>query len=463
MPHPLLILGLVLVVLRSEGISSWLGIDGRTLAVSAAIPGCLAVAIMSAIRVRRAAAAFAQQPSRRALAIVGTRTTSGLTSLALVFAIACGTFGWPGHVAELLGDPPALDELASLLPLIVGMVVIWHANSLAQAQLMEMDLLRRIDQGLPVRPLPTPAQLTVERVRVALLAPLVPMLLILAWSERGPDLLSSVLGRTLTAQQATLAQLAGALSVLLVAPRIMLALWPATPLGPGPLRSQLDAMRRLAGVSRVDIRLWRTYTGAVNAAALGVLPGLRAILLTEELVERMRVEQVLGVVLHELSHLRRKHVLWYGLTLLGPGSLIGPTLALVGLPHAATGGLGTALELGLLLGVVGLVSRCFEREADADAAEWLGSVVALPGSDRPGGRPLGVHVMASTLERTAELNGVSLDRFTFTHGTMAQRIASLHQTVDDPRRLSLPRRRGRWVRAAIAIASTATVSLLILP
>lgn len=141
---------------------------------------------------------------------------------------------------------------------------------------------------------------------------------------------------------------------------------------------------RLMGLSKRlhgGVRDIRSYQGrsqrAANAAQVGILPGLRYILVSDYLLENMTDDEVDAVVAHEIGHARGNHVglkllgivaVWTGLAAIS-GSAIGS-----GSSNASVAGAITpfAFIVALIL-VQGVIGIHLEQRADDAAASAVGA------------------------------------------------------------------------------------------
>jgi len=121
---------------------------------------------------------------------------------------------------------------------------------------------------------------------------------------------------------------------------------------------------------------------------------------------------------------------------------------------------GIALPLGLIAGVLvfGFVSLRFERQADAFAVKHMAGDISLGGegiliSEDAAG------AMSESLRQVARYNHISLDRFTWRHGSIAQRIAAIHGlTGRSTRKLPIDRQ----IRIIKIVSLLAIVGLIVL-
>lgn len=278
----------------------------------------------------------------------------------------------------------------------------------------------------------------------------------LAWFTNGNDgLILSLLGGWLLV-----------LALLIVLPLVLLPLWGARPLPEAELTRQLTA--DCAGAAR--LRVWSTPGGPVhNAMAIGLVPGLRWVLVSEDLLRDLPPDQVRAVVGHELGHHRHGHLkayLWFALAamvgswgaltiLVGSADATGQPLSMgfgsggelrPGLLYQLPGIAalpGEAVLWGALLGcaavnirlIFGVISRACEREADIAGAEVAGPAA-----------------MAGALQTVARLSGTPEDEPSWRHRPIRERILFLRALSRDPGLAALHRRYVRDMRLAIIAA-----------
>ncbi len=253
------------------------------------------------------------------------------------------------------------------------------------------------------------------------------------------------------------------LALLAVLPAALAVLWGARPLPDDELARSLAADCRRAGVPDARLRLWRSPGGSVhNALAIGLLPGMRWVMLSEDLLRDLPPEQVRAVVAHELGHHRHRHLLiylwfafacllakWGAFVLLVEGAswsepgLVWSLPGVAALPFEAVAGavvVGCVLVCWRLL--FGVVSRGVEREADLAGADLAGHAA-----------------MAGALRTVARLSGTPEDAPSWRHHPIRERVRFLEAAAADPALASLHRRSARSMRLAI-IVSLALVAAL---
>ncbi|RMH23706.1 MAG: hypothetical protein D6693_10940 [Planctomycetota bacterium] len=394
--------------------------------------------------------------------LAASRGVIGVAYLAAVFGA-----GWLDAVRGAVGDWVLIDELVAMLPPLLAYTAGWWSYAPIERRMHEAVTFRALDTGAPVHAFPGRWAYTLERLRSTALGALAPILLILGWSEGVTQLAgaSGLLDRLGDAEAAAAmagAQLVGAGLVLALSPPIIVRIWGATRLPNGPLRDRVRELCRRAGARVGGVRVWRTRGVVLNAAVLGLTPGARTLLLTDGLIERLEPAQLDAVILHEIAHIRRRHIPWLIVALVVPFAAAMITAEGVGrivgaaepAPQWAQG-LAVAGSMLVALWVFGRVSRLFERQADAFAAASLaraeGSAVVTPAA---------AQAMSGALERVARLNHIPPGKFMWRHGSIATRRRRLGDLVGAPvEALHVDRRVRRVKLALVALAAVAAAGL----
>lgn len=330
--------------------------------------------------------------------------------------------GWLDAVRAAIGDLVFADELAALLPPLMLLAAIWWSYEPIDRRVHEALLVRRLDQGGEIHPPVSRARFVWAHARHQVLLVAAPLALVMLWAEGVAHLHDRFFPSRDHAAAAV--QFAGVLAIFIASPALMRRIWDSVSME----GSQTAAMvRDMCRQYRVRVRgpyLWRTGGGVINGAILGVLWPFRYMLFSDGLVEHLSFEHLQAVSAHEVAHVRRHHLPWLALSVLATLVASGWVLSLA--EHASRRVLPVVLadppvldkiEAGLVLvaaGLVfGLVSRRFEWQADAFAAQHL---------SRAGGAdavtPEAAGAMAATLERVATLNGLSQRRFSYRHGSI---------------------------------------------
>jgi Zn-dependent protease with chaperone function len=184
------------------------------------------------------------------------------------------------------------------------------------------------------------------------------------------------------------------LSLLIVPmtlPWLVRLAWKTEPLE----NAQIRELLRAVGYRRVEVRYWLTRRSISTAMVVGFIPGARMLVLSDSLLEQLTPKQVSMVVLHELAHLRRGHLLWRLLSMLPLCCLLMVDLDTTWAVH------GVLIVVGGLFAAFSLrwISHWTEFDADRYACELAMSVKAkqLP------------HVPASLIEARQGLASALLE------------------------------------------------------
>ena len=435
-----LLLILVAVVLLPTDL-----VTGRhELAATVTIGGALALIV---------SAAMISMVLRRGLRGADARSTLRRASLVqrlflwmavgLVVVAVLG-FGLRDAVRGVIGNPPLLDEILTMAPALVVIVVTWWIFHPFERHARESMILRQLDEGVAVQAPPGRVAWISMQIRTQMLILLVPIALLAFVGEVVRGILQERSGDP-TWLSALISGLA-IVPVLVLAPWLVVRIVGAKPLPPGEVRSTLEQMCRNAGVRVRNLLLWPTGGAVINAGVTGVVAPLRWVMLTDGLLETLRREQVMAVMAHELAHARRHHMPWMVLSVIALASglafLVDPLVMEIRDWRIEAGGVletierdlgvvdlaATALVLGGTLIGFGWVSRRFERQADAFAA----SALSTDSEERP--LPMvtadGVDAMSSALLEVSDSNGVPSKRFSWRHGSIASRVGHLQSLVD---------------------------------
>lgn len=377
------------------------------------------------------------------------------------FAFWCITSDGVGAVEAHIGSWIGLDEaLAATPPLLALLAVAWAEHPLHDRMRQAM-MVRQLDEGGAMERPPTRSESTTSQARAMLAMPLVPVFLLVSWHETTGTMTSLPVWLTRTID------IGGTLAIITIAPAIVVRVLGTRSLETGELRERIDDLCKQMGARIRGVRLWTNPSA--NAAILGLLPWARYMLVTEPLLRGMPRHELDAVVAHELAHVRQHHVLWIVLTTLAMVTALSfgqpmLTAGIVGV--GVTPGVSEILSILVALGVAvlgfGSVSRMIERHADARAAVAVGQeVAASQGESTTRVHPGGPASMAAALDRVCALNGVDPRRWSFRHGSVAQRQRALARLPGLPVD-SLPiDRRVRILRWATVLALAGMGSFLL--
>lgn len=257
--------------------------------------------------------------------------------------------------------------------------------------------------------------------------------------------------------------LAAALVAMPLFLRIFLGL---VPLPDGPLRHRLDAKARALRFRFSDVLLWNTRQGVANAMVTGVLPWLRYVVVTDQLLAELNDDEIEAVFGHEVGHMKHHHMAFYmifiatSLMLLGALWSVGawwlhsietPSWLRAWMDEDSLHTAAVWLSLGVvslyILIVFGWLSRRCERQADI-----FGCKTASPTA------------FISALEKVADLNGIPRERPGFfswwQHSTIADRIDFIRRMQADPALEPAFQRRLGWTKWSLALGLIGLVALI---
>lgn len=430
-------------------------LDGWRLALASVLPYALPV-VLAWGACRMGLRTMRRRPERAGRALMRANMVISFARLLVValFFFTLFGLGWLTWLEGKLGELIIVNHLLALVPPLAAAVAMWAAWYPIERRLREQGMIRQIDAGEPVHAMPSRGAYVVEQVRHHLLLMLVPMLAILAWVQTMEAVLPS---STLHSAPGTLLIIAGAVGVFAFAPLMIRVIWNTAPMPAGPLRQRLLNLCHRHAVRVRELLLWRTSSGMVNGAVMGLVGHLRYILLTDGLIERLSDRQVEAVMAHELGHVRRRHMPWLAVCALGTlgaattlidllvrgvamTGLIEPLRQSLLMADPARASASENLVMAGLLGVgllgwgvaFGYVSRRFERQADTFAVQHL----AEKRVDAEGGPAVideaSVEAMAGALRSVAELNAVPAGRRSWRHGSIQWRVDYLRSLIGTP-------------------------------
>ncbi len=408
------------------------------------------------------------------------------------------SLGWLTLVRAGVGDLVVVDEALVMLPTLLIVLACWWLHHPIDRRLREATIMRRADQGLPVYPLMSRGRYVFNQARHQLGILLVPLLILMAWSESIQHFADQ--GRISYTAALWLTPL-GAGAMFVLSPPLLTRVFDTVPLPPGSIRDALQEVCDTHGIRVADLRLWRTGGHVINAAVMGLVPRLRYVLMTDGLLDQLHRPHVEAVMAHELGHVKHRHLIWL---VLFAGLLLGGCFSLADTVVARTTDavwMQTACVIAALLlwaWAFGWCSRRIERQADVFAAKHMSraqgsgvrdlerqstvtrnpdprnpdprnpdprnpdprSPTPDPRSPTPDPRtptftPDGISHVVAALGRVAELNHLRPSRPSWRHGSIAQRQDYLLTLIDRPvHRASVDRVMHRLQAASIAAVVT---------
>ncbi len=305
----------------------------------------------------------------------------------------------------------------------IGALAVWYP---LEQRMLAASTIRRLDDGSSVQPMLTRGGFVVARLRMTVLLTLAPIAI--------PVCVGGVVGEIAERMQQgsgepcmEMATLVSALLLFMLAPLLVGTALGLRALESGDLRSRLQELAKRAGTNIRSVYIWPTGGVVANAMVLGVIPGTRAVILTDRLLETLRDDELDAVVAHEIGHIKRNHLLWFIVVILASftlgGLLVEPLWSLL-LELLPLGTLASSQELirfgisfAIGLWIFGFASRRFERQADAFAVQLLsaGERTATPTKEA-------ISAVSGALARVCDVSGVAPSRHSWRHGSIQSRI-----------------------------------------
>ncbi len=254
--------------------------------------------------------------------------------------------------------------------------------------------------------------------------------------------------------------------VLLFFPPLVRRLWGCKKFPEGDLKEYLDSVCARQGF-KSEYYLWPLFEGRVlTAGVVGIVPGLRYILITPALLETLSRPELEAVMVHEIGHVKKRHLLLYVLLIAGFSLLAGmvaePLVYLllsfkflntlvIKYGIAAENMLSIVGSVPLLIFMVvyfryvfGYFIRNFERQADLYSLSAIGT-----------GRG-----MVSAFEKIALLSGDIRDQPNWHHFGIGERIDCLEQAEKEPTRVERHDRKVRYSLLTYVIVVIITAFLV---
>ena len=256
------------------------------------------------------------------------------------------------------------------------------------------------------------------------------------------------------------------LFVLIFFPPLVRRLWGCQKLPDGSLKRDLDVFCATQNFT-ADYYLWPLFEGRMlTAGVMGIVPGLRYILLTPALIETMSKAEIEAIMAHEIGHVKKYHMLLYVSLIVGFSLLIGmlaePFIYMLLSLHSlnkliAVSGISVEMALTLVGAVpllifmllyfrfiFGYFIRNFERQADLFSLEVIGNGQA----------------MVSAFEKISILSGDIRDQRNWHHFGIGERIDCLEHAEREPEQIKRHNRKVQYSLFAYAAILLLTVVLV---
>jgi Zn-dependent protease with chaperone function len=227
-------------------------------------------------------------------------------------------------------------------------------------------------------------------------------------------------------------------------PSLVVRLWGCKTLPDGSVRQSLEAFCARHGFRVGDFKLWPLLGGEMlTAGIMGILPGLRYILITRGLLSLLDREELEAVVAHEMGHVKRFHLPFYLLLFLSFFQVAlsyhdlyvnllsfailrsEPLLAMASKNDSVGMTLVSIVYMGPILLVLILFFRFifgfFMRNSERQADLYALKVVGHP------------YTLISSLEKIAHASGRIHDLPSWHHYSIRERTDFLWQSFQNPR------------------------------
>jgi len=218
--------------------------------------------------------------------------------------------------------------------------------------------------------------------------------------------------------------IAGIVVILFLSPIMLSFILPARRMQDFELLDSVMFVAKKAGVRLSSVLVWNTNGRLMNAMAVGVLPSLKTIIVTDKLITNLTRKEFLAVTMHEVGHHRYWHIPFLWLTvisvLLCSDRLFGHMITI------ETWYISLA-KLPIVAIVLVMVSRQFERQADVYAASYISS-----SQESKTITPEAAGMMSNALSTIAHTHHISPLRRDFFHGSISSRQSYLNGVIGSP-------------------------------
>ena len=382
-----------------------------------------------------------------------------LGSNLVVWVFGCIAFlavaRWPQIIRENWGWSriPLLDEVAIAVPMIGSIVLSWVLIYGAERSLSSASSLAHSPEER--------MGLAWQRFRTFSGLVLLPVLILFL----GRDLLHIAFPDGVGALGTTIAFAMFLLALAGGYPWLLSTVWRTGKPKDVDLIERLRESDRRAGLRRQDVRIWNTGGTVINAVAVGLVPGIRRIFLSDKLLNEFESDEVVAIYRHELGHLVYNH-LQMRLAL-----VLVPLLALIMLGGSDVSGMASHRDvyrvngiqvcfwiilMFLLLIYLSRVVARFIRKSEVQADLFAVST--------PGGQlcPRLATIYCQALLKMASHAPEMLDRSTAAHPAVRIRIEVIRQAMERPERVGRFHRQFRLEQQVAAICLASLVGGVIL-
>lgn len=335
---------------------------------------------------------------------------------------------WPSVVSQMgdLPQVPVVYEAFLLSPLVVSLIGSWLA--FYDIQQFYGHSQTRWTLNWTQR-----WNFASVRIRAHLVAMSVPVIIVLTGIRLTP-----LLSQFSTVQIVLGMALVGLWGCAML-PYLFMLIWDTQGIADPQQRQQLRSVFQHSQIAVSQIRVWKTGNQIANAAVAGFLPGFRIVVLTDSLMKHFTCEEIAAVVRHEAGHIKLMHLpLKLFFVLLPMVALILDQTHRWGIHRALTVLIDPAWSWELpvanvvqaimatgfivyLFFVLRWLNHRLEHESDLFAAMGTEAQDDINANGH----------MQSALEKLGAISPQQLNRSTFLHPSIADRIALLQSFEHD--------------------------------
>ena len=342
--------------------------------------------------------------------------------LFLSLYLAIENFGWKVFLEKQFGTNELLIGSLVLLPTILWLLILWWISSPITNRLSWVSHRLRLDVLLLL--IPVFLLFLVEEIATAL--------------HFGEDVRSVM-------------ELGALLLLLAYMPFVMTFILSAKQMENYSLRTAIMEVAARARIRNSKVFVWNTHNRIMNAFATGLILQPKLLVLTDKLIARLTPRELLAVTAHEYAHHKYWHTTFLVLTAFVSMRVMSIVFPLLGASNS--GNLEQVAQLVLTLLAIILVSRQFERQADAYSA--------LEMSKNFGGEITedGGSALADALGAIAFSQGIKPNAFDLLHGSIASRQRYLFGIIGSKYSAIAVNKRVFWLKLGLAIILVGTFFL----
>jgi Zn-dependent protease with chaperone function len=315
-------------------------------------------------------------------------------AILLAWGVALFMCSWSVYVQNIIGEQILVNEFLILLPVVIALSLLWYMTSPIQNTIAWVS----------------------HRFRLDIVLLLLPILCV--WGIRET-----------TARYAPADTLLQDLDVLFVIcfvcfyPLYIRCILSTSQMQDKNLMQAVQEVGRQAGIKSPRVLVWNTHNRFMNAFAVGMFLAPKTIILTDKLLQNLSKQEIIAVAGHEFAHHKYWHLPFLFLTMLCVLLWSDNLIDVLGLD--SRNGLIVTLQLVCMIAAFVLVSRLFEKQADA--------FPAIVQSNSAGSKTVtqeSIRGMTSTLDAIACVYHITKKRDDLLHGSIQTRQDSLQALVD---------------------------------